>query len=1307
MNQRRVHGVRDFLAAMPGYSAVFKPNFILANTVVDEATRLGGIPVLDPDDIRMASFTNGSDHIINFNHNWQRQLDHIFTYMLQTGRCAKSGIIYGANNSNYIPYVNSMTKLFTDGGYGAPPSGDFTKMTDAQVRAFFQEPNRNCFVLLGSNYFSKYVLYRLNTLGISPTSLNFYGVSSLTTDSWSLNGVSSYYATVNYLHWSPLFTSSVLSKAFAEWLPNTADYSSLFAAGNGETLPTAIVPTTLQGYIVMMFMMETIRGAVSREASPNATGFLPLTWSSIVDSFYEESRNVEGFQFVPLVRSCPRAPATQICYCNVLTRASYIFGVNTTTTLAYPIYDDTSKGQREVASLTFPNSCGYYASAWSYPITGLALYPAAMMGSGQRTADEDAYDVYQAVYGRTTYDVNYAATAPTRALRYAAYDVKSNETLSVVLDKYIDSLRPFVIYGSMAGPITNPKGILTLSTSMLTSTLEEPELVPHSQWRWDVLKLQPVIADYIHSLIAFSKSRTFTSINAIASTQREAELISMSYATWGINFPVSTIIISDDPNVWAAYAVTILNNTDSRTPFLIACTNDNPNSLVQAIMMATGPIGKGTLAMATALINIYYAKPFIKFNLNNNGDIIFGSFRKEWWKSDAVAAVTPSLRNYSLSPRYHQAMIVLDAAKQLYSQVYYDYATSAAEVLYRLSVVTAVGNTLGPFSNTTCTDAEIASNTRDRTCQCTKGVRRFFVLSMRNYISGSSSSRTGSYAWTMTTCGMVYTEYVDPTLIPSSAIVQLASAALSNGAIAGIAVGASLALILLIIAFVVNTLFFGRNNRAAPKDASQPFAIVFTDIQSSTALWARAPAAMSEAVDQHHELMRKALRRNGGYEVKTVGDCFMIAFKDPVDATTFSLDIQVMLHAADWSEELDATYLELIAEAEVAAATSMIDDASTQSEGMNPNRRQSAKLTDNLSHQSMISTDSHNMAFHQRNQNGVLSFGTPTPRLGESPRAGESPRHHQPSMVITHTRTPNQSVHLSMAKPVRSNSQVQPSQLNESSMLQSEEELFGAAGPWHGLRVRIGVHYGMGDIRKDPVSLGFDYYGTVVNTAARVEGVGHGGQTLLTDAAFDALPPGFAKSAKAVIVALGPQPLRGLDAPIKLFQMVPASLQGRHFPALRLHVEKDTEESSVTETTTATGTNASETPEVLASRICASRQFMGISPEELLDRYHYFMATFGPAPDKYKASVITKLAESWGFEKASKAVHAGEFGRTRLLVSMIAKVTKTYHAGQKALVKRHRNATRTLSNNPETMSEAVKSIHMADVGSFSDGRYYN
>eukprot|EP00668_Euglena_longa_P030422 GGOE01037906.1.p1 GENE.GGOE01037906.1~~GGOE01037906.1.p1 ORF type:complete len:426 (-),score=134.55 GGOE01037906.1:85-1248(-) len=102
---------------------------------------------------------------------------------------------------------------------------------------------------------------------------------------------------------------------------------------------------------------------------------------------------------------------------------------------------------------------------------------------------------------------------------------------------------------------------------------------------------------------------------------------------------------------------------------------------------------------------------------------------------------------------------------------------------------------------------------------------------------------------------------------------------------------------------------------------------------------------------------------------------------------------------------------------------------------------------------------------------------------------------------------------------------------------------------WNGLRVRVGIHYGMGEIALDPVSKGYDYYGTVVNTAARVKAVCHGGQIGITQSVYDALKGEFPGT---VWGDLGEQLLRGLTERVHLYQVVPAELSERMFPPLRL-----------------------------------------------------------------------------------------------------------------------------------------------------------
>eukprot|EP00667_Euglena_gracilis_P001002 EG_transcript_1001 len=112
-------------------------------------------------------------------------------------------------------------------------------------------------------------------------------------------------------------------------------------------------------------------------------------------------------------------------------------------------------------------------------------------------------------------------------------------------------------------------------------------------------------------------------------------------------------------------------------------------------------------------------------------------------------------------------------------------------------------------------------------------------------------------------------------------------------------------------------------------------------------------------------------------------------------------------------------------------------------------------------------------------------------------------------------------------------------------------------GCWNGLRIRAGIHYGHGDIKLDPTSKGYDYYGTVVNTAARIESVCHGGQTGVSAAVFEALGghcPG------AVWADLGLQPLRGLAEPLRLYQVLPEGpLAARRFPPLRIERADDLE----------------------------------------------------------------------------------------------------------------------------------------------------
>ena len=195
--------------------------------------------------------------------------------------------------------------------------------------------------------------------------------------------------------------------------------------------------------------------------------------------------------------------------------------------------------------------------------------------------------------------------------------------------------------------------------------------------------------------------------------------------------------------------------------------------------------------------------------------------------------------------------------------------------------------------------------------------------------------------------------------------------------------------------------------------------LVFTDVQGSTLLWERVPDAMRDALEDHNRVLREAIAKNSGYEVKTEGDAFMAAFASPVDAVRFCLDAQTSLMDVAWPEAIFAQ----------------------DSAAVAPQRR--------------------------------------------------------------------------------------------------------------GLRVRMGVHAGEPDCRIDPTTGRMDYFGPVVNRAARVSAATHGGQIVVTKDVWDPIEPKLAALGAPVVASLGEHRLKDIESANQLWQILPAALAARTFPPLK------------------------------------------------------------------------------------------------------------------------------------------------------------
>src|SRR4051812_18107754 len=79
------------------------------------------------------------------------------------------------------------------------------------------------------------------------------------------------------------------------------------------------------------------------------------------------------------------------------------------------------------------------------------------------------------------------------------------------------------------------------------------------------------------------------------------------------------------------------------------------------------------------------------------------------------------------------------------------------------------------------------------------------------------------------------------------------------------------------------------------------------------------------------------------------------------------------------------------------------------------------------------------------------------------------------------------------------------------------------------IKVRIGIHTGEAELRDG------DYYGSAVNRCARLRGLGHGGQVLLSEATTGLIRDDM--PAESSVIDLGEHRLRYLSRPERVFQL--------------------------------------------------------------------------------------------------------------------------------------------------------------------------
>nr|CCC96183.1 unnamed protein product [Trypanosoma congolense IL3000] len=202
-------------------------------------------------------------------------------------------------------------------------------------------------------------------------------------------------------------------------------------------------------------------------------------------------------------------------------------------------------------------------------------------------------------------------------------------------------------------------------------------------------------------------------------------------------------------------------------------------------------------------------------------------------------------------------------------------------------------------------------------------------------VCASNYGATQISVWSMSRTFNASIALLAEPMTPSMKFRDPNEGALTRAQLIGVVVGTIFAVLLLLALGIVlcvalrNT----RDNDSAPKEFTDPVTLIFTDIESSTALWAAHPGMMADAVATHHRLIRSLIARYGAYEVKTVGDSFMIACRSAFAAVELARDLQLTLVHHDWGTvAIDESYRKFeeeraVEDSDYAPPTARLDSA--------------------------------------------------------------------------------------------------------------------------------------------------------------------------------------------------------------------------------------------------------------------------------------------------------------------------------------------------------------------------------------------
>ncbi len=911
----------------------------------------------------------------------------------------------------------------------------------------------------------------------------------------------------------------------ASSIPHYADSRFVFASKFRAAARTyggvaGAVPSLagISGYAAARLVLAAVDRVPRRVA--NTTG--PV----VLRTLYElETVRLDDWQVGPFAAGCTgyQRPDGDACSCNSGGRVVFTTRVNETTGLTEPWRETSGSTFNSAEVLVPPSKCGIDPpTILKTPHIQVSFFDDSVP---QPTLEVQYFSLF---FATTLLDANYAANTVRKHL-YSLSEVVRNISrarIGQLADRY--SIFLMVAASSVdmrAAMITPALPLLAFAESRFTYYDADPDTMPYDQWNPNFIPLMPTLADFAHTAAAYAVNLgRGGSIHILADTDVLASLARRSVETLAGASPASVRVVNAQKNV-TAQSVYPPQGGSAGTFIMVVSQNPLLLRAAQKAALELMPGGAIFVLCSSEFVLARALEPTAAVATN----VMFTSGLPTFTAEGARG--NPIYSYGAVIARFVVAFTNLDTGTRSTAQ-------ASIDALYDVGSLSASTISVGPLSKIDCGLTTPSSVRPAGQCQCSKGLTTFHIRNLTSWAITLGAAVLGSpvvpsdgsplFTFRLPDCGVRYVALPpEETGLRGTALLLT----VTGSTVAAVAIVGVVAFAFYYFCVVRVTI---RDTSAAPKDASQPFAMVFTDIQASTTLWAHAPHAMGPALDTHHSLLRRLIEEYKGYEVKTIGDSFMVAFNDLPLAIDFALAVQGSLYEYDWGTGvLDSTYRQ-------------------------------------------------------------LGFGAVPDGCTAPPTVDEQPEYDS---------------------------------------------------LWNGLRVRVGVHYGMGDIKFDETSKGYDYYGTVVNTAARVEGVGHGGQIIVTEDSINRLATlGMEIPPCCVVLDLGPQRLRGLSEPVHLTQLLPEALAARSFPPLRLDIEIDVEEEATNMAATgptpgrdptlepqqdhpSDGESSSNALEAVATRLaCGNVQS---TPQAVLFAHEVLHRAVAPLPQKEQLSFAKRIAGAW------------------------------------------------------------------------------